>query len=98
MQLAACNPCRRELDVRWRVVHFEALAVLFSGQGIAGRVRGLVSSHNANDIAAIGEEVGLEIGIALLDSVTKQLPLGLAVATVINAVEQLIVIGVVRSP
>src|SRR5580698_9665576 len=65
MDLVPLDLRNQRLDAGWCVVDFEAGAGSIPGQRIFSCVRRGVGGYHSNDIAAVGEQVRIEIDIAL---------------------------------
>ena len=76
----------------------EAVADLFAGERIAGRVRRRVRGNHLDPVAAVGNQRGVEAVGLIGDFVLQQPPHGLAVAAQVEGIDQVIAIVIVRRP
>ncbi len=98
MNLRAFHRRSQILDARRRGIHFEAAAFLRRGQGLARRVRRRIGSDDFHGVASVRQQAGVE-GIGFVGQIVfQQQPAGFAVAAIVNRINQLIVILVVRTP
>src|ERR1035438_100029 len=58
------------------------------------RIRG----DYANGVASVGEEIGVEVDEPLLNPVAQQLPAALAVAAIVDAIDERVIVFIQRVP
>ena len=76
--------CLERVNHRRRRIHLEALADLFAGERVAGRVRGRVGGDDLDLVAAVGNQRGVEAVGLVGDLVLEQPPDGFAVSAQIE--------------
>ena len=86
------------LDARRGCIHLKPAAFLRRRQGFTGRVRRRIRGNYFHCIAAIRQQAGIE-GIRLVgEIVLEEQPARFAVAAVVDGVDELVVVLIVRAP
>ena len=98
MNRSALHRSRQILDSRRGSIHLKSPAYFLCRQSFTGRMRWRVRSHNFHRVTAVRQQAGVErIGL-VSQIVLQQKPARFAVATVVNRIQELIVILIVRAP
>src|ERR1019366_3337995 len=89
---------RQVLDDRGRGIDLETCADTFGVEGFSGRMRRRIGGNDLHRVAAVGQKTGVERIVAIGEVRLQQQPARFAVAAVIHAVDELVVVVVMCLP
>src|SRR5208282_2299156 len=86
------------LDHRSRSIDLEAGADTLGVERLSGRMRGRIGGDDLHGVAAVWQKTGVERIVAIGEVALQQQPARFAVATVVDGVDELVVVVVMGRP